>query len=201
MWVQWYVICNEYTGNLSDVSSTAPSVSETAGTCAIRCYEYNGGGYNGDTENDYIYLGWRVGWWGYFANIGLGPLLLLSKRTTTSNVYMRYHSECKDFKNYFHCRRYFGIHWSLRNWSFLFQWTSHQQVDQTSELATSIARRVGVMDMAWQTHRHWRQSHHHYSWPMVHPHHLCHHFSHPMYLVPYLALLQFGIPLWQYHPG
>jgi len=50
--VRWHVRCDEYAGDLSDVVSAALSVSETAGKCAIRCDEYDGGGYDGDAEND-----------------------------------------------------------------------------------------------------------------------------------------------------
>jgi len=50
--VRWRVRCDEYAGDLSDVVSAALSVSETAGRCAIRCDEYDGGGYDGDAEHD-----------------------------------------------------------------------------------------------------------------------------------------------------
>jgi len=50
--VRWYVRCDEYAGNLSDLFSAALSVSETAGRCAIRCDEYDGGWHDGDVEND-----------------------------------------------------------------------------------------------------------------------------------------------------
>jgi len=52
--VRWRIRCYEYAGDLSDVVSADLSVSETAGRCAIQCDAYDGGGYDGNTENDDI---------------------------------------------------------------------------------------------------------------------------------------------------
>jgi hypothetical protein len=53
--VGWRVRLDAYAGDLSNVVSAALNVAESAGRCAIRRDEYDGGEYDGDAVNDTEY--------------------------------------------------------------------------------------------------------------------------------------------------
>jgi hypothetical protein len=49
--VRWRVRHDVYAGDLCNVICAALNIAELAGRCAIRHDEYDGGEYDGDTEN------------------------------------------------------------------------------------------------------------------------------------------------------